>query len=169
MTMIDTAAAMAIGGYLVASLVGAAAQQARVLTRLGQVESEILRARQIEHLLDSAIDAARANPPASEPVAALTATSIVIVADRNRDGTIDPHSAERTTFRLRERGGSTALMHAIGRQWVTLRNDLANTSHLAAHDTYGAETGEAASVAVVSLALAPTSGASARLVARIPR
>jgi hypothetical protein len=81
--------------------------------------------RQLEQLASRAFVRAGEGPRRPSPLAVAHRDELVLTADLDGDGTVDPHTAERTSFLIRrDTDGRAKLLHRIGRQSMTVSQPL---------------------------------------------
>ncbi len=106
---------------------------------------------QVEHLLDTGLAAARTNPLPGHPIADLTSAGIKLAADLDGDGRLDAGSAETTVVSLETGDRGLSLRHRIGRQKMTVIDELPAGSRLLALDDRGTPARRARDIALLSM------------------
>jgi hypothetical protein len=110
--------------------------------------------RHVEHLLDSAFARTLA---AGGTVSECTGDTVVLEADLDGDGSVDPNSSERTAFSVVVRTASRrALTQQLGRQSMTLSDSLAGDAALRCLDALGGAAAAASLVRVVDVPVTAT-------------
>lgn len=154
-SLLESAAALAVSTIVLATLtatLGASAVASRATWGLAQ---EMTDQRHVEHLLDAAFARTLA---AGGRVLECTAATVVLEADLDGDGLVDPNSSEHTDFSIVDRtAGRRALTQQLGRQSMTLSDSLPADATLRCIDAFGSPTVVASLVRVVEVPVGTTS------------
>ena len=167
--LLEALAALAMHGLVLASLLGGATTLTLLARETWTAHAELFARRQVEQLLDASVARAGAGPASQAPVALASGTSIVLQADLDGNGAVDPNSSERTEIELRAGTGATrVLFHRIGRQSMRIEERLAQDSAFRVLAASGADATAAADATCIVVPRAAGSPLYAVLVARLP-
>jgi len=154
-SLLESAAALAVSTIVLATLtatLGVSAVASRATWGLAQGMAD---QRHVEHLLDAAFARTLA---AGGRVLECTASTVVLEADLDGDGLVDPNSSEHTGFSIVARtAGLRALTQQLGRQSMTLSDSLPADATLGCLDTLGSPTVTASLVRVIEVPVGATS------------
>jgi hypothetical protein len=130
--LLETSVALGVSAAVTALMLATSASQVRLAVDATALAVRIVEARQVDHLIDETLGRA-----AGLVVADADATQIVVTADIDGDGWIDPHSAERTTLILRRGDAGRRLLHRQGRQSMAIADDLPGDAAWELRDRFG--------------------------------
>jgi hypothetical protein len=151
-SLLEAGAAGAITSIVLATLtatLGAAATNS--LSAWSMVHST-LEERHREHLLEVAFERGRA---AAGSISECSPEGVTILADLDRDGSIDTTSAEKTTFSVATHGGGKrVLSQRIGGQSMTLTDSLEAAAEIRCSDVTGSVASDASLVRSVEVPVA---------------
>ncbi len=150
-SLLETAAALALHAGVLATLVSGLGANVRLAHELWTIEAELFRERQVEHLLDRAVMQAGAGPSTPPPVARADGGEIVLHSDRDGDGHVNPRSAEVTSVYFKTSGAKARLVYKLGRQAMTVMEDLSSESRFVHMDAAGMPATLAAEVKLIEL------------------
>ncbi len=150
-SLLEAAAAISVSALLLSTAVGGIALSASTLAQCAALEAEMLAWRQIEHLIDTAVDRAGLGPSRPTPLADFGPDQLVIQSDLDGNGSVNPRSAETTTIALRVGKSGTALVHKVGRQAMRLISDMGPESRLRVYTSTALPTAGPSQVALVEL------------------
>ncbi len=167
-SLLEVVFALALEAAVLASLFAALTTALITQRAVWDEQARLFVERQVEHLVDQATAAAGAGPSRPAALAELDAARIVVEADANGDGIVDPTSAERTAFSVRSGASPSgdALVHEIGRQSMRIAEPLPQDARLegiAADGTTTWDRGIATAVVVATPSARLTSALVARL------
>ena len=155
LSLVEAVAAAAIQATAVAAMAATLTLSAELVRVTWERHTEIAARQQIETLLESW--AARAVPtPGSPIVRDARAHLLRIEADLDHDGSIDARSEEVVTLSIVPTGAEArlALRHAIGRQRMTLADDLEPGAAFSYFGVDGRTTSTPAAIRLVRVPLA---------------
>ena len=142
--LLETAAAVAITGAMLASTSASMAASARIASAAAALTGELFVERQLEHLLDRGALAGGAGPDRPPAVGEAGTERIVFHADHDGDGRIDTDSSEVTALELVHHDGAVRIRHRLGRQSMTIFERKDARARLAVFDRFGNAAGAAA-------------------------
>jgi hypothetical protein len=150
-SLLEAAVSLSLTVVLAASLVGQVAGAAIIAGACWAANREVFDTRQVEHLLSEALARAARYPGTRGPLLEANSFGIVIAADLDRDGAIDPRSAERITVALEPSRKTYLLKHSVGLQTMIIGRQLPAGSHFDVFDATGGEIDDVERVALVAL------------------
>ena len=151
-SLLEAAAALLIQSAVLTTLVAGAATVMRTQTHTASMTTQILSLRQVENLLERIAAKAGNGPALPAALAIAEADRAVFLTDLNGDGSINARNAETSTFEFVERSGRRQLRYRIGRQTMTVLDNLDVTSRWLYRDAYGAAA-DAAATTLLELTL----------------
>jgi hypothetical protein len=165
----EAIAALAMHGLVLASLLSGATTSTLLAREAWTIHAELFAQRQVEHLLDGITARAGSGPGSPQPVAEASAAALVLHADANGDGVVDPNSSERTELELRAGVGETrVLFHRIGRQSMRIEERLSDDASFRLLARDGGDAATVTDAACISVPRASGTPLFAVLAARAP-
>lgn len=157
-SLLESAAALAVTTIVLATLTAALGASAVSSQGAWGTAQGMADQRHVEHLLDTAFARTLA---AGGSVRECTNETVVLEADLDGDGSVDPNSSERTAFSVVVRTASRrALTQQLGRQSMTLSDALPGDAALRCIDSLG---GIAADANLVRVVRVPVTGTATRM------
>jgi hypothetical protein len=157
-SLLESAAALAVTTIVLATLTAALGASAVTSHGAWEVAQGMADQRHVEHLLDTAFARTLA---AGGSVLECTDETVVLEADLDGDGSVDPNSSEHTAFSVVVRTASRrALTQQLGRQSMTLNDTLPGDAALRCIDGLGGSAADASLVRVVGV---PVTGTATRM------
>jgi len=131
-SLLEAMAAIGLQALVLASLLTSTTGITILVGDVWSAHASAFAERQVEHLVDAAIARAGAGPADVPAVGDATSERIVFQADLDGDGVVDTSSAEQTELELRATSASSprTLLHRLGRQGMTVEDDLPSTSRV---------------------------------------
>ncbi|HYB98572.1 MAG TPA: hypothetical protein VEC57_05495 [Candidatus Limnocylindrales bacterium] len=118
--MLETTAALAVTGAMLATTIAALASTARLAAAATSLTSELFVERLLEHLVDRAALSAGSGPGLPHAIAEAEEERVVFQADLDGDGDVEPSGAETTALELMAAGGDLRIRHRLGKQRMTI-------------------------------------------------
>ena len=143
--------ALALHGIVLASLLAGTTTLTVLAREAWSVHAQSFAERQVESLVDVATARAGAGPANPAAVGTASASSVVLQADLDGNGTAETSSAERTELELRASSGTRVLFYRIGGQSMRVEEKLPGSSAfalLAANGNPASNAAEATCIAV---------------------
>jgi hypothetical protein len=156
-SLVEAVASLGISGAVVALMSASMASAVRVQHACIEVAGGLFERRQLEHLVDRAVSAAGGGPSLPAAVSSISADSIVFGSDHDGDGVVDTTSSETTALEVRQSSGDARVRLRFGRQTMTVMEVANSGAALAVSDRSGGAA-DAATAALVELAIAPAGG-----------
>lgn len=153
-SLLEAAAALGIAGAVLVLVTAAVTGSVRLHVECLELEGQLYRARQLEHLIDRATLAAGAGPSSPAAVAALASDSVALASDSNGDGVVDSNSSETTAVEIRQAGATARVRIRLGRQTMTVLEAAGHDGALVALDR-GGGSATAATASLLEVRLTP--------------
>ena len=151
-SLLESAAALAVTTIVLATLTAALGASAVTSRGAWEMAHEMAEQRHVEHLIDAAFARTLA---AGGQVVECTGSTLVLEADLDGNGAVDPNSSERTAFSVVVRTASRrALTQQLGRQSMTLNDTLPGSAALRCIDAVGSPAANPTFVRVVEVPVA---------------
>jgi len=153
-SLLESAAALAVTTIVLATLTATLGASGVASHRTWELAHQMAEERHVEHLIDAAFARTLA---AGGAVVECSDRTIALEADLDDNGSVDPNSSERTEFSVVDRtAGRRALTQQLGRQSMTLNDQLSADAAIRCVDALGGPAGNAMLVRVAVVPVAAT-------------
>ena len=154
-SLLETAASLAVTTIVLTTLTAAVGAAGVSSVDAWRLSHGLAEQRHVEHLLETAFSRTLA---AGGRIVECTDRAVVLEADLDGNGAVDPFSSERTGFSVVVRSGSRrALTQSIGRQSMTLDDTLAGNAAVRCVNALGSVTADPLLVRAIEIPVASNS------------